>query len=210
MISKNGPFTSISAENLKGVWFSYYEIGKIFASLSKEEAEQKAEEIFADLAGKGINTVFFHVRAFADAFYPSKLFPRSEYAPKSFDLLKLIIEAAHAQQISLHAWINPYRVANDKELSDLPDTSPAVELYKKSRQNLFFHKGGIYMNPARKGVQKLILGGIRELVESYDIDGIHFDDYFYQKNSIKRVMPLTKAAAARLAGKITAARMSVR
>lgn len=166
-------------ENLKGVWFCYYEIGDIFRELSESEAEERAEELFKDLAEKGINTVFFHVRAFADAMYESAYFPRSEYCAQGYDLLKIVIKAAHEHRLSLHAWVNPYRVAAQKEISDLPDTSPAVKLYKKSKQNLFLYKDGIYMNPARKGVQKLILNGIRELAENYEIDGVHFDDYFY-------------------------------
>ena len=89
-------------QELKGVWLTYYEIGDIFKNLSQTEAREKLKEIFAGLVQKGINTVFFHVRAFADAFYPSDFFPRSAYCSRDYDLLALALEEAHARKLSFH------------------------------------------------------------------------------------------------------------
>lgn len=166
-------------DNLKAVWLSYYEIGDIFRSLDESAAKEKADDLFADLNQRGINTVFFHVRAFCDAFYQSSLFPRSAYCAPDYDLLKIVLHSAHQNDISLHAWVNPYRVATDTEPDRLPETSPAVKLYKEDTSNLILTGGDIYLNPGSTATQKLILDGIREIVSHYDVDGIHFDDYFY-------------------------------
>ena len=170
-------------DNLRAVWLSYYEIGDIFTSLNENEAKQKLNEMFSFLNEKGINTVFFHVRAFCDAFYFSDYFPLSTYSPKEYDLLKIAVGEAHKKRISLHAWINPYRVGLNKSISDIDDNSPAIKLYKKDRENLISSEGFVFLNPASAEVQKLILNGIRELVGNYDIDGVHFDDYFYPTQS---------------------------
>ncbi|MBR0415470.1 MAG: family 10 glycosylhydrolase [Clostridia bacterium] len=170
-------------DNFKGVWLSYYEIGDIFLKSDATQAQQKLDEIFGDLAQKGINTVFFHARAFADAFYQSEFFPRSKYCAAGYDLLELAVKFAHKHNISLHAWVNPYRVALDTPLEELPENSPAVSLYKESADNLILTETGIFFNPASVAAQKLIVAGIREIAENYAVDGIGFDDYFYPGDS---------------------------
>ncbi|MBQ6381407.1 MAG: family 10 glycosylhydrolase [Clostridia bacterium] len=170
-------------ENMKAVWLSYYEIEALFSSLNEAQAQKKCESIFSLLAQKGINTVFFHVRAFADAFYSSKYFPLSRYCPEGYDVLKLAVESAHKNKISLHAWVNPYRVALDTTLDALPAESPAVKLYAEDAANLILVDKNIFFNPASIKVQQLILSGIREILEHYAVDGVHFDDYFYPSDS---------------------------
>ena len=169
----------INYDYLKGVWLPYYEIGEIFSSLDEAQATEKTDKIFKELSDMGFNTVFFHARAFCDAFYTSSLFPSSKYAPATFDLLKIAVKQAHKYKLSLQAWINPYRVALGKSLSELDDSSPAKSLYLKDKSNLIIIKNDIYLNPASTAAQRLILDGIREIIKNYDVDGVHFDDYFY-------------------------------
>lgn len=170
-------------DNLRAVWLSYYEIGDIFSSLNENEAKEKLDEMFSFLSERGINTVFFHTRAFCDAFYFSDYFPLSSYSPEGYDLLKLAVSLAHKKSMSIHAWINPYRVALNKTISDISENSPAIKLYNENKENLISGEGFVFLNPASINAQKLILDGIKEIVENYDIDGIHFDDYFYPSQS---------------------------
>ncbi len=169
----------LNYDYVKAVWLPYYEIGQLLSSLDEKQATQKLSEMFKELADMGFNTVFFHARAFCDAFYKSSLFPSSEYTSASCDLLKIAVTQAHKYKLSIHAWVNPYRVALGKTLAELSASSPAKSLYLKDKSNLIILKKDIYLNPASTAAQRLILDGIREIIENYDVDGVHFDDYFY-------------------------------
>lgn len=135
------------------------------------------------------NAVFLQVRPMGDAYYPSKIYPWSQFlsgkqgqAPdENFDPLKYWIEQAHARGIQLHAWINPYRVTIGKRsLDSLADSNPA----KLHPEWTFFHNDRYYLNPGIPEVRKLVVDGIIEIVENYDVDGIHIDDYFYPERKI--------------------------
>ncbi len=190
------------SDNLKAVWLSFYEIGDMFRELEESAAKEKLNAFFADLADRGINTVFFHVRAFCDAFYKSDYFPVSTYCSGDYDLLKHAVFYAHKHNLSLHAWVNPYRVALDTTIDRLPGDSPAVKLYKEDKSHLILVGGNIFLNPASAKAQKLILNGIREIVSKYDVDGIHFDDYFYP-SAEKGIDKQTYAAYREGGGRLT-------
>ncbi len=166
---------------VKAVWISYYELGEILSDTDKNAAEQKLGDVFKKIADFGFNTVFVHMRGNSDAFYNSKYFPLSSYIKNiDYDPLQLITETAHKLNISVHAWINPYRVAMNKKISDLSSDYPAKKWYDNAETDKFIICGeNIYYNPASPEVQKLVIDGVREIVRNYDVDGIHFDDYFY-------------------------------
>lgn len=178
------PVASNSNGIFKGLWVSYYEL----PFWGKNEA--KAKEDFLNMmrlaVKQGYNAVFCHVRANADSFYPSKYFPfalqLTGTAGKNpgYDPLKIMIWAAKKCGLEFHAWINPYRVSNT---SANPDDLAAGHIAKgfltDGSERAVAHGNGIYFNPASADVQKLILNGIREILDNYSVDGIHFDDYFY-------------------------------
>lgn len=147
--------------------------------------KKEADAILDNCEEMGMTAVILQVRPCTDAFYPSKLFPWSVYltgdqdtAPeKSFDPLAYWIEEAHKRGIELHAWINPYRVTKngDSDYAALSKNSPA----KQHPEWVVKCNNNYYLDPGIPEVQKLITDGVNELLENYDIDGIHFDDYFY-------------------------------
>src|SRR5699024_5736635 len=116
--------------------------------------------------------------------YYSSIFPSSrcvvntEGDPLSFDILKYFIKKAHQRSLELHAWINPYRISNDTDTSLISKNNPAYSMLNTSSVEIIDSKG-IYYNPASSKVESLILEGIYEIISNYDVDGIHFDDYFY-------------------------------
>ena len=172
----------------RAVWISYYELdgrGK-----DADAFRQMIAQMFDKVKGTGLNTVVVHIRANSDAFYPSAYFPWSEYAAgrqgqdPGYDPLAIMIEEAHGRGLALHAWLNPYRVSNkSSDLLALSETNPArVWLTDDDPSNVDWAvcwENGIYYNPGVMSVQKLILDGVREILDIYDVDGIHFDDYFY-------------------------------
>lgn len=147
----------------------------------------KISEMFDNCSKLGINTVFAQVRPFCDAMYPSEIFPWSAYLtgyqgdPVYYDPLEIMIEEAHERGIGLHAWINPFRVSFDTDTDKLSKKNPAKKLMndEKTKDRVVTADGGLYLCPASTENQKLIIDGVREIIQNYDVDGIHIDDYFY-------------------------------
>lgn len=109
-----------------------------------------------------------------EAFPVVKIFLQGERP--GFDPLKILVECAHGAGLKFHAWINPFRVSSSEDTDSLPQGSPAQLLGTTAVIGL---KNGIYFDPASTDVHALIYDGVREILDGYDVDGIHIDDYFY-------------------------------
>ncbi|WP_338408592.1 family 10 glycosylhydrolase [uncultured Flavobacterium sp.] len=129
------------------------------------------------------NAVIVQIRSVGDAFYPTQLAPWSRYltgkegqAPSPyFDPLQWMITEAHARGFEFHAWLNPYRATMDLKTEIL---SPNHDFFKHPDW-MIKYGGKYYYNPALPEVQTLLISVVNEVVQNYDIDAIHFDDYFY-------------------------------
>ncbi len=167
-------------------WMSYIELSLVSGRSTKESYTVYIDGIFDNMRQIGITDVFVQVRPFADAFYPSEYFPTSAYAASvqggdmPFDVFGLITERARLKGMEVHAWINPYRVSHGNDITALAESNPARVMYKEgSSEDVAVTEKGIYFNPSSEKVRKLIVDGAKELMEKYDIKGIHIDDYFY-------------------------------
>lgn len=129
------------------------------------------------------NVVVVQIRSVGDALYPTTLAPWSRCltgkegkAPASnFDPLEWMIEESHQRGFEFHAWLNPYRATFDLKTETL---SPDHD-YNKHREWMIEFGGKYYYNPALPEVQQHLETIVEEVVIKYDIDAIHFDDYFY-------------------------------
>lgn len=129
------------------------------------------------------NAVIVQIRSAGDAFYPTDLAPWSRYltgkegkAPSPyFDPLEWMITEAHARGFEFHAWLNPYRATMDSRTEIV---SPNHDFYKHPEW-MIKYGGKYYYNPALPEVQTHLVTVVNEVVRTYDIDAIHFDDYFY-------------------------------
>ena len=138
--------------------------------------------ILDGLQRAGVNAVIFQVRSEADALYDSETEPWSYWltgeqgtAPDPFyDPLAFAIEEAHARGMELHAWFNPYRVIRG---SGYPNSADHVSM-EHPEWLLAFNDLRV-LNPGLPEVRDYVSGVIAEVAERYDIDGVHFDDYFY-------------------------------
>lgn len=167
---------------MRGVWLSFTEIGELVKGKTEKEYREALESVFNNLKELKINTVFYQARAFCDALYKSELFPVSEYIGgenSEYDPLKIITEVAKNYGICVHAWVNPFRVSYSNDTDKLKTDSPALKLLKNDDTSVFVCDRGIFLNPSDENVKRLVADGIRELLENYEIGGIHFDDYFY-------------------------------
>lgn len=153
------------------------------------ELSRQADEILDGAASMGFNAVILQVRPTADAIYPSDIFPWSYYLtgeagkapPDGFDPLAYWIEAAHARGLELHAWINPYRVTKNTagNFIETPEQLPAGAPAREHPEWVIKYGDDYYFDPALPEVRALVTDGVREILERYDVDGIHLDDYFY-------------------------------
>lgn len=147
--------------------------------------KQKADfiEILDTYKKLNYNAVIVQIRSVGDAFYPSELAPWSRFltgqegnAPKPyFDTLAWMIAETHARGFEFHAWLNPYRATMDLNTSIL---SPKHDYYQHPEW-MIKYGGKYYYNPALPEVQDHLTAVVDEVVKNYDIDAIHFDDYFY-------------------------------
>ncbi len=151
--------------------------------LTTEQQQQEAIAILDTVKKLNLNAVIFQVRPQCDAFYSSELEPWSYYlsgqqgvAPNPFyDPLEFWITEAHKRGLELHAWFNPYRAHHPKggEVSEYSIVKTRPELVKK------LENGYYWLDPAKQGTQDHSFAVVMDVVRRYDIDGVHFDDYFY-------------------------------
>ena len=171
---------------MRGVWVASVENLDYPAmpTASAQELRAQADAVMDGVGRMGFNTIFLQVRPCSDAFYPSKIYPWSRYltgqqgtAPDSeFDPLEYWVSVAHKRGLELHAWLNPYRIARDAvEWESLEESSPA----RQHPDWVVQYQDGYYFNPGLPEVRELVTDGVMEIVENYQVDGIHLDDYFY-------------------------------
>lgn len=145
--------------------------------------KEQYRNLLNQLVDLGFNTVIFQVRPAGDAFYPSRFAPWSAYltgrqgvAPaEGFDPLAFMIEETHARAMEFHAWINPFRVSMNLDSAALS----TQHVFFQHRDWVVEYGGKWYLNPGLPMVQHHLVEVVGELVDNYDLDGIHIDDYFY-------------------------------
>lgn len=141
-------------DEMRAVWISYLDYAPL-KDKSKSEFTRNIRSMYDTVLNQELNTVIVQVRAFSDAAYPSDYYPWAGFITSNsngldYDPLEIMVNEAHKKGLLFQAWVNPYRT-ND---------------------------GGVY-NPASSSTIKRVVNGVKEIVENYDVDGIHMDDYFY-------------------------------
>lgn len=155
--------------------------------------QQQAEYLrwLDEAKGRQLNTVIVQVRPTADAFWPSSIEPWSQWLTGTqgqdpgYDPLEFLVREAHARNLEFHAWFNPYRVAMHADPSRLAPTHPA----RQHPEWVLPYGGRLYYNPGIPEVRALVEDAIMDAVSRYDIDGVHFDDYFYPYPVAGQVFP---------------------
>ena len=147
------------------------------------EKAQKRELIdILDRAHRiGFNTIVLQVRPAADALYPSGLEPWAAWLTgkqgqdPGYDPLAFAVAEAHARGLQLHAWINPFRAGNTADTGVLAPT----HVWNARRDLVRVYGSNLWMDPGDPESHERSIRAIRDIVERYDVDGIHADDYFY-------------------------------
>ena len=184
-------------EEFQAVWISYLEFSDRLKDpktgmdgFTEKRFQLIVNDMFDNVVRMNMNAVVVHVRPFSDAVYPSKYFPWSKYISGAqgknpgYDPLKYMVLAAHERGLEFHAWINPYRItSNTTNINTLSKDNMArkwlTNKSTKDDRNVLAFDHSLYYNPSIPAVQEYIINGVREIVTNYEVDGIHFDDYFY-------------------------------
>ena len=174
----------VSAESPKqefrGAWLHTVYQGQ-YKKQTTAQNQAYLRNLLDSLQLTGVNAVIFQVRPQADAFYDSKLEPWSRFLtddgakPKPYwDPLQFMVEECHKRGMELHAWLNPYRVTTNAK-----QTLPKGHIYHKHPERFVRYDGKMYFNPGLPENREFICKVVEDIVSRYDIDAIHFDDYFY-------------------------------
>jgi uncharacterized lipoprotein YddW (UPF0748 family) len=168
---------------LRGMWLATV-ANRDWPSKSGLTASQQRAELIAQLdtaVRRRLNTVIFQVRPTADALWPSPYEPWSQYLTgvqgknPGWDPLGTAVREAHVRGLELHAWFNPYRIANHADVTKLVASHPA----RKHPDWVVPYGGKLYYNPGLPEVRAFVQNAMLDAVKKYPVDAVHWDDYFY-------------------------------
>lgn len=186
---KNGEKVLINTEyvskgtEFRGIWVSPL-TNDISGYTSIRQYKDQIYQVLEKMDYYNLNVMIFHVRIMNDALYESKYNSWSSYYKENpdWDALPWIIEECHKRGIEFHAWMNPYRVTTNVSKSLEKIASEFISTNAASNpNNLLKGTSTVILNPGIPEVQDFLINTCMELVNNYDIDAIHFDDYFYTK-----------------------------
>jgi len=174
------------AKEMRAVWISTV-YSADYPSVTNDAEAQKNEFIQKlDKAREmGLNTVVVQVRPKGDALYESELNPWSavltgvQGVDPGYDPMAFMIQETHKRGMEFHAWMNPYRITTSG--TDVSALS-ADNMARQHPDWILTYNGAMYYNPAKEEVREYICDSVAEIVKNYDVDAIHFDDYFYPSN----------------------------
>ncbi|WP_329235540.1 family 10 glycosylhydrolase [Actinoallomurus sp. NBC_01490] len=171
------------ARQTRAMWIATVNNGDWPSRPGLPVAKQQAEyRHLLDVAKKlHFNTVYVQVRPAADAFYASHYEPWSRFltghpgANPGYDPLRFLITEAHQRGLQLHAWFNPYRAATQADPKKLAANSQA----RLHPDWVHRYGGALWFDPGLPQVRDLAVRVVLDVVQHYDVDGVHLDDYFY-------------------------------
>ncbi|HOE06154.1 MAG TPA: family 10 glycosylhydrolase [Bacilli bacterium] len=168
--------------DFRAVWVSAY-VADVASYRSKTQYQAEITSVLDVMSYYNLNVMIFHVRILNDALYTTSMSPTSKYwkVDTTWDALTWVIEECHKRGIEFHAWMNPYRVSTGAATIDMtslakkfPAANPASDV-----NNMLKGSNVVILNPAKQTVQNFLVNACMEVVRNYDVDAIHFDDYFY-------------------------------
>lgn len=183
-LSINITDVSAKTQEMRGAWIAT--VYNIDWPTTKNNIEKQKEEfirLLDELKAVGMNSVFVQVRPKSDALYKSSINPWSDVLTGTqgkdpgYDPLAFMIEEAHKRGLEFHAWFNPYRVTTSgTNIASLSENNPAR---KNPSWVINYNDKALYYDPGNPEVIKYLVDTVMEVVKNYNVDGIHFDDYFY-------------------------------
>ena len=171
-------------DEIKAIWISYIDYTQMLWGHSQSEFETNVDVMYQDIVDLGLNTVYVHASAFTDAYFESDIYP-SQYVSNNigdnldFDPLEIMCEKADEYELRIEAWINPLRSFDKDKMSEVPDDFIVKKWVNDDSRNVVWYENRYYLNPYYDEVKDLVSAVVSEILDNYNVDGIHMDDYFY-------------------------------
>lgn len=185
------PEFKYNENDLRGAWVSNVANIDTPRGLPIDEYKAFLNKIIDKAAEYNMNALIFQVRPTNDAYYPSKLNPWSRFITgeegkdPGFDVLEYVINEAGKKGIRIHAWMNPYRVGM-KPVDEFGSKEAYLETLSENNwarlhpeHTILDGLNKVILSPSHPEVIKFVTDSIMEVVNNYDVDGVHIDDYFY-------------------------------
>lgn len=172
-------YIPLNYDNQIGLWLPYMDFEEYMYGKTEQEYRTAVSEILERAGENDINTIYFHAHPNGDAYYNSEIFPKGIFYDGSYDPLEIIIETAHDMGISVHAWINPYRMQTTEQMESISDDFIVKQWIAENNPMVKVVGNRYYLNPAYDEVTELICSAADEILDNYNVDGLHIDDYFY-------------------------------
>ncbi|MDD6237629.1 MAG: family 10 glycosylhydrolase [Clostridiales bacterium] len=197
----------------KAIWISQFDLQYALkdngSQRKKEDFTAMIRTMLQNIQAYGFNTLFVQARPYSDSFYPSEYFPWSAMVTgsysktASYDPYQIIVTEARKYGFSIHGWINPLRAMTEQEIQQVDDRYLIKQWYNSAQKrgvNIVSRTEGTdnnkvlrwYYNSSVPEVRRLIADGAKELLQKYNLDGIHIDDYFYYSSSLADVSAMVK------------------
>src|SRR5690554_1478879 len=163
----------------RATWITHV-VGSMPAYSSEAGFKNDVNAILNNMEANNLNVAIVHLRTHNNALYKSEINPVASWFSTvdfdTFDPMAYFIEESHKRGIEFHAWLNPYRVSTAYQRGDMPAENP-----QSNPANILSNATGTahILNPALPNVRDHVVDTILEIIENYDVDAIHFDDYFY-------------------------------
>lgn len=170
-------------DEFRGVWVSF-----ITNDLAKYQSETQMKTqlnaILDNMVAWNMNALVFHVRTHNNAYFDTDRDPQSSYTTsvnyESWDYLEWLIEECHKRDIEFHAWLNPYRISSSTDANAIANNYASYPQNPASNpDNILVGTSSSILNPGEPAVRDYLVDVCMEVIEKYDVDAIHFDDYFY-------------------------------
>ena len=172
--------TAQPKREFRGAWIQC--VNGQFRGVGTKTMQETLTYQLDELQKDGCNVIIFQVRPECDALYQSAIEPWSYYltgqqgkAPQPYwDPLAWMVEQCHKRGMELHAWINPYRAK-----TKVAHANAVNHVVSQHPERCFEYDGLTLLNPALKENRDYICQVVTDILERYDVDGLHIDDYFY-------------------------------
>ncbi|MEN9918764.1 MAG: hypothetical protein RL662_1200 [Bacteroidota bacterium] len=189
-VTQLSALTNHPATEIRAVWLTTnWNLDWPRAGLDAESQKRELRQLLDQLKQANFNTILFQARVRGDVFYKSRIEPMSLFFNKNtgyrstetYDPLAFVIEECHKRGMECHAWLVTFPVGSQKQVKGQGSTSVVAKNPHLSK----LHMGEWYLDPGHPEVKKYILDVVKEVVQNYDVDGIHFDYIRYPESAVK-------------------------